>query len=543
MSVESIARILIIDNDPRVGMDLRAMLEPLKYRVEVARGVGPALIDQALEIAHSFRPHVAIVDLRLLDEYRDERSGLDLLERLQPARRILYSAYLTPELAREALKRYKATDCLGKAESPQRLLDAVAEAARESCAGRRDWSVHRPDAWTSQQITHILFEGEADVPPEIVEDALSQLFPDNAQVVLETVEGGVTTPLPVSRGRTVVFKVIPDDLEPVVVKLARSELIQEEAGNYQAFVKDRLVGRFYAQLERTVQFWDLGGAVYAFLGSSLRALPSFTAFYRQEPDSQVVLRPLKHFFTEVWSRHYEQPLTDERLSLFPTYDQALRLKSRLEAFCDRSGCQGEQVAFPGLPIPLINPVPWVLQHADDSLVHPARRAITHGDLHGDNLFVDGEHAWAIDFERTGPGHILRDFVELEVDIATRLAPFPAGDFAQFYEFAAVVAEPSEPAAPPRPTDRLLANPAARKALEVIAGLRDLAYEVTHYSDAREYLWGLLLDALFVATLVSEGSPQGKRALFLAAILCERLGRWGQAWPPQDWPSLTGSVTS
>ena len=42
--------------------------------------------------------------------------------------------------------------------------------------------------------------------------------------------------------------------------------------------------------------------------------------------------------------------------------------------------------------------------------------MTHGDLHGDNLLVDKEHAWAIDFEHTGSGHILRDFAELEVDI-------------------------------------------------------------------------------------------------------------------------------
>ena len=68
-----------------------------------------------------------------------------------------------------------------------------------------------------------------------------------------------------------------------------------------------------------------------------------------------------------------------------------------------------------------NPVTWVLKHRVDSSTLSARQAITHGDLHGDNIFVDDIHAWAIDFERSGEGHILRDFTELEVDILTRLA--------------------------------------------------------------------------------------------------------------------------
>ncbi len=50
-----------------------------------------------------------------------------------------------------------------------------------------------------------------------------------------------------------------------------------------------------------------------------------------------------------------------------------------------------------------------------------RVAITHGDLHGDNLLVDNQkNVWVIDFERCGEGHILQDFIELEADIFNRL---------------------------------------------------------------------------------------------------------------------------
>jgi CheY-like chemotaxis protein len=531
MAVQSTARVLVIDNDPRVGEDLQAMLEPPEYRVKVVQGCGERLLDDARIVASRFRPHVAVVDLRLLDEYSDERSGLALLRHLRPARCILYSAYLKPEVTSQASKRHGASDWVGKDEAPQRLLSAIAEAAQESCAGHRRLAIHRPFAWTPRQVVSTLFRKDTDIPPETVEDVLAQLFPGSTELTLGTVGGEVATPLPVSRGRSVVLKVLPGDLEPVVVKLAPADKTKVEAENYRKYVKGRLVGRFHARLERTVEFWDLGGAVYTFLSSSLRAMPSFTTFYRKETDHQVILRPLHHFFREVWSKHYGEPLPYRHIPLFQIYDRTLDLKQRLTEFSNHE----DSSAFHGLADSLRDPVPWVLRHADDSLIPGARQVVTHGDLHGDNLFVSGEYAWAIDFERTGPGHILQDFVELEVDIATRLIPFPKGDLSRFYELALVLAESPEPIAPLRPVAQLLADPETHKALSVITQLRSLAHEVTHFSDSREYIWGLLLDALFVSTLVLEDSPQRERALLLAAVLVGRLRHWGREWPPRDWP--------
>jgi hypothetical protein len=233
------------------------------------------------------------------------------------------------------------------------------------------------------------------------------------------------------------------------------------------------------------------------------------------------LKPLSHFFAEVWSRHYSHPLSTEQISLFQLYDAVFRLRDRLK----RLDHSGEYLTFPGLPAPLINPVAWLLQHGHHgSLIRGVRQAITHGDLHGDNLFVDGEHAWVIDFERTGSGHILRDFVELEVDIVTRLVPFPPNNLAQFYDLARVLAAPATLIAPFQTSERLQADPGSRKTLAVIAGLRHLAYGTTQNSDSREYLWGLLLDALFVASLTPPEAPQRDRALLLSAVLCDRLSQ-------------------
>jgi DNA-binding NarL/FixJ family response regulator len=486
------------------------MLEPQGYRVQVAEGLGQELPNLAITLARSFRPHVAIVDLRLLDEYRDERSGLGLLHSLQPARCILYSAYLKPEVTREALKEYGAYDCIGKSEKPERLMYAIAEAALESCAGRRGLSVRLPSAWTHKKIVQTFFGDETDIPPDIVEDVIGQLFPDNREVVLETMEGEVASSISAYQRRSIVLKVYPDDLEPKVIKLAPVKRVRSEARNYQEYIRDRLIGSFYAQLERSAEFWDLGGSVYTFLGSSLKNLPSFSAFYRREKDPEMILRPLKHFFKEVWRRHYEERKRPENQSLFQIYDRSFRLKERLESFTN----QEEKRAFPGLPGAHTNPVPWVLRHSDSSFIPEARVAITHGDVHGDNLFVDGEHAWAIDFERTGPGHVLRDFVELEVDILTRLATTNSQDLSGFYELAVALAAPTDPSTACQPTASLSTKAEARKALYVISGIRCMAKEASRCRDSREYYWGLLLESQHCysgpssVTVLATGGPSG-----------------------------------
>jgi hypothetical protein len=248
-------------------------------------------------------------------------------------------------------------------------------------------------------------------------------------------------------------------------------------------------------------------------------LPSFAAFYREQQEPRAIVRPLLHFFEEVWGDLYHEA-TQVGQPLFPAYDKVLRLNDRLVRFPDTR----ENIEFPGVSVILPNPVLWVLRHKEDDSIPYTRQAITHGDLHGDNLFVDRVHAWAIDFERSGPGPMLRDFVELEVDIVTRLIAVPENDGSRFYELAVILTEPAELTASLQPTPLVAQDPEITKALGVINGLRCLASETTGCLDTREYLWGLLLDALFVASLVSPEMPQRERALLLASVLCDRLGR-------------------
>ena len=190
------------------------------------------------------------------------------------------------------------------------------------------------------------------------------------------------------------------------------------------------------------------------------------------------------------------------------------------------------ITIDGLPGLYLNPFRWIIEHKTDSFISNAKQAITHGDLHGDNLFVEEEHAWAIDFERSKHGPILRDFVELEVDIVTRLVRLPSKDLQSFKGFVMLLCTPVTPtAAFLIPVDEQ--NKEFLKGLEVIQALRVMAQKVTGYQDIREYYWGLLLDTAFSVFSAEIESEKRWRGLAFASILCERLNHWASDWPPID----------
>ncbi|MCX6045836.1 MAG: phosphotransferase [Chloroflexi bacterium] len=530
MAEQPCARILIIDNDERVGLYLREILEARKYTVHVVQASGKNLIEATGEEAASFRPHVAIIDLRLLDDYSDDRTGLDLLGQLRAARCILHSNYLTPEVLRTAQRKYPGVDWADKHE-PQMLLSAVDEAARQMSTSLKDVTIQWPPSWDLNQILPPLMPPNDTISPQsLAEDMIVQLFPAIHKLKQEAVDGAIADSHAVVRGRTFVAKVYPDHLEPQILKIARVQGAQDERARYKQFIEQQLIGLFCTRLVNSVEFWDLSGAVYSFMGSSRQMLPTFATFYTAQMDSETILKPLRHFFTIVWRKHYDEPQALHQASLFQAYDEIFSLRTKLDKLDPQ--ISSHWAAQLGIESP--DPRQWVQQYGHHSALHGVRQAVTHGDLHGENLFVDGDHAWVIDFERTGPGPILRDFVELEVDIITRLSPVAEIDLATFYKLALVLTEPSEPGAAFSIRHLVAGNLEAIKTVEVVAGLRALAHTVTRYVDHREYIWGLLFDALYIAAIDSITEEQRARALLLSSILCKKLWIWGSVWPPKEW---------
>jgi hypothetical protein len=120
---------------------------------------------------------------------------------------------------------------------------------------------------------------------------------------------------------------------------------------------------------------------------------------------------------------------------------------------------------------------------------------------------------------------LRDVTELEVDILTRLVAPTHADPITTYRLASALARPTEPESPIYALGNTGLDAETAKTLTTIQGLRTLAHEVIQIQDQREYLWGLLLDALFVSLLHEEPTIQQERALILSAVLCNRLEHW------------------
>lgn len=515
-------RLLVIDNDERIAYYLKTLFTKRGYAVYTAQGFGAALREHALTLARQVRPHVAIIDLRLDDDFTDEPTGLLLLPELDSASCILYSAYLAPTVLSRVKRQYSVFDWVDK-QDIERLFVVVDEAASQTSAGRRQLHIQWPSNWQREAIIQALFS-EAPTQPdiEILDDIIAQLFKGNFRITPETVNGAADGLRSVVRGRSVVAKVHPDNLQPMVLKLGYAHRTRREYTNYQEYIHNQLPGLFYTHVEKHVVFWDLGGTIYSFVGAGQQVLPTFALHYARTTDLDTILRPLRHLFCSVWQPHYAAASPLEATSLLAAYNESFQIEEKLARIAPTllSTLQGF------LSKPLVDPVHWVRTAGAQSAIPAARQAITHGDLHGDNLFVEAEHAWIIDFERTGPSHALRDFAELETDIFARLIPQAAVDWSTLYDLACILVAPSTPDAPLATTSRLTSNAEVQKALQTISGLRHLAHEVVQYRDQREHLWALLFDALFVASVAPMPETQRLRALLYASVLSQRLADWG-----------------
>jgi CheY-like chemotaxis protein len=521
-------RVLVVDDDPRVQKDMIQFLEEEGYTVRAPEAAGQVLVEKAKEVARSFRPHVALVDISL-DGSQTNRSGITLVEELKSAWCILYSSKLSWDITREIQRRYPKVTWVDKDEKVPILLDLVHERAREASASERKLLITKADGWSEMTLKSLL-GNDTSAPATLVDDILAQLFPGSHKLVLESLDQSVVTLQSVSRGRSVVMKILHDGrVEPYFVKIAPADAIEREAENYKEHIDQNLFGSFHAILMGSVVFWDLGGVQYNFLDNGGNNLISFGDHYKRQSDVQEIIRPLRHFYQVTWSRLYEQgaPAKEE---LGDYYKRVFKLAERLQT----SETQDERIMIPGIPVPLLNPVQWLSKHMYGSSGLSYRTAVTHGDLHGDNLFVDGEHAWVIDFERSCPGHILRDFIEMEVDLFTRLGPGNSGSEIYSELMLAGLLLTSR-LSPILETDlyRQITHPEIKKALDVIQENRKICVEMLRPSEFREYLWGLLFDLVYLLKLIEPNTPQYDRTLLLGGIICERLKRGTREWPEEN----------
>lgn len=530
-------RVLVVEDEEAFRMIHEKNLRDWGYEPFVAQGQGQDLLADAVRLANLHRCHFALVDLHLLDNYDpDDESGLELIPQLKPTEAIIVTGSRDPAKSTDAIKHRGARHYLLKREKPAVILEGITEVAEELCACKSGLAVEWGPNWSSAAVSHMLL-GKEDprIPEEQSDDILLRLFPGSGERSLRVNPYKETraTTSSVIRPHSIVLLAHLGENQPEMVKLARAAKVSQEASNYDTYIPKAIAGRYRPTLESRCILWDLGGARYTFLGSE--GLYSFAETFQQASPGRIN-QILTRFFTEIWAAPYREAQKPS-MNLLDAYCRVLGrdwYERMMETdFNHRAEFFGAGWKAGDLP----NPLTWLKEKAQDPCAAlQTEMAVTHGDLHGDNLLIDNNNIpWVIDFERTGPGPILQDFVELESDIASRMASSAIGRLETACRLWALIAGPKTLGESLLPPGRRLHG--FGKTLQVIAHLRSLAAESCGCADARPYVWGLLINALFRAHLLRKVSRQEEfvRTLLQAAIFCHRLEHWEDAsWPPENW---------
>ena len=543
--VKTRPRVLVVDNDVKVVLSYQELLKFFGYEPILATGFGKDLIKDAKDKAREHRCSLALIDLRLTDDYdKNDNSGLLLASEFgDEIRSVILSGYGDPDFLREILQNHRDINFISKGDTPEtikRVLDA--EAKKINASSRK-----------------IKFEG-LDIMHEIINsplgllaggyvdqiaDVLARLFPDAKNMRLERLGSTSLSPnvSTVPRPNSIILKVYEDDYEPYIVKFARSEKIRKEIENYNKYISRRSTEHFTARLVRNAILWDIGGASYSYVGSF--NVQTFTRFYEEKPISDIE-ESLRSFFGVTWTRHYEQAHVEKNVSLFDLYTKVWGdwYKKCRKAFPVIDPV-GMNVVHDVINPP--DPVEWIKKNIVESsnnisLLTQTRVAITHGDLHGDNLLIDSKKiAWVIDFERCGQGHVLQDFIELESDIINRIEAQNENSSDFLRMFLVVLKKKQICGFSDAEIVEFTNNARVKKAMQTISIIRDMAALYTGIGNSREYLIGLLFNTLFRATIVKNKFPQDNhfRILMVASIICHRLDYWDMPWPPQNWEKYLG----
>jgi CheY-like chemotaxis protein len=537
-------RVLIVDNNERVKNMYKELVAYWGFEPVLAHGMGNALLEDARLKARERRCQLAIIDLRLVDDLDEEdTSGLHLVPDVRPAVSIIVSASVDIENVRLSLsEEIGAASYVGKGEGPEILKDKLEREARKLCAAWKKIVIEPDDLLA--HIVGILGENIAAVYHDQIADIFVRLFPQARHLYLEKLEAGppASSYSTVPRPKSVILKVYEDGKQPVIVKLARAKKMSIEVERYQKYIHGYLKGYFHPLLSNPIILWDIGGAIYTSLGSV--DSHTFSRFYHDASFADIEYS-LAHFFRETWSPLYAHSKECLNVSLFDEY-----CKVWGKEWYDRIGKfhSPKPADFMGVEmankIAPIDPLEWLQEKTghtaenDQSITENTALAVTHGDLHGDNLLID-EHrnAWVIDFERSGEGHILQDFVELEGDLINRLIS-KQENLPSFYQLCIEVTQNTE-LIKLENLDRF-EDAEVKKSIQTISMLRQLAREVTGITDARQYLLALLFNTLFRATITGDAARtlSQYRAFMLASIICHRLDHWNDPWPPEEWKNIT-----
>ena len=561
-------RILFLDNKESIRQSFRERLVSRGYEVYTA-----ATPEEADAILACTRIQIAIIDVRLSNEDKDEadRGGMEYVRTLQPpVVPLLLSAWRTDELMHEAVfdnpdGTLPIEEFLNKNDEIKTTLDRIDRVFTKKVLSQIN---HAPDLFEwrrrfelKQLIQPFLHDSNCDEGRlmEEVEELLRRLCLTETKVKLYPMEFG-------RGGGAIVFArpVYPQtngqtNGEPFVIKLGWVEDIQLEIDKYKKYVLP------YASHNSTTFRTDevrrtawLMGFKMSFVGATSEKPRDLNSVFidHHVPDS-ALKELIGRVFKSTSARWYENKKpwgqgvlgveVNENDSYRPMaadlaigFDAASELAVSVRALLDgqsyhhvrftAQGAERIRVTIDGTEQELPNPLA-MLRARPGRLPPPSFWAITHGDLNGKNVLVDGNLTpWLIDFTRTGWGAVLRDVAELESAVVFELIHKipPSVSLTDLLTFQKAILSPAQFADGIELPVALQVKPFTR-ALTAVQTLRDVATDIIETKRIGEYYVLLFYYALKMVTWKGITSfdedmsdVRRRHALYAALLLCAKL---------------------
>lgn len=500
---------------------------------------------------------VAVLDIRLSEGDTKNTDGMKVLEDIRNAGDrtsvIIVSGYATVGLTRDAFKRFSVLDFLQKDQFDEpEFLELIRRGIQEAqTAGYGDISLSEnllKEPGRTIPTTSFL-PGSHQDREELLRKMLEDFWPlsntpPSTTKVIETWDGEhIVQIMGWSKGIG----------EAIVLRLGPRDVIKRESQNYSKYIKGLTenviptvkVGPFYQS--------DLGGLLYIQEGAEFAPLRDFISFYEDETTFNVI-QALNNTFRRVYDLYISKGIDRVKVDLSLVYQSVVQeavayqkreteeeeyyLKQLDEddrKFYLAERNQQDQIS--------VNPIEYV-QSARFIFDSPV--AIVHGDLRAENIVADFRtRVWLIGFYNTGISdvmltgadqvdsvafrayqvgkrNLLHDFASMEVSIRKTLLNLNADTMEAFDQ---ALCEPEE-FGQPLSFQSTLVIPQLEKAYQVIARLRELAFEIVEFEGDMKLYYAELLHQYLHAYLHLPDGPGKKQLWMSCARLATQLDKQG-----------------
>lgn len=530
-------RVLIVDNLEQWRDELVEILQRQDYYAESALTVA----DTLKQLKEHFY-HVLIADIRMNETDQGNTDGMDLLSQLEESRLseatkvIILSAFGTPEQMREAFTNRRVADFLAKDNFLREpFLTSVERVfSRDVMINLALEILYQAGTSSEEAVLDLEIDGTRIQRNMPMQKQLAVEWEDLLCRLFYQTDGILVRPLTAGQSGTGVLRIEPFYRNKgigreVIVKYGAVSKIQQEYQNFKEYVEPFVGGGRNTDVLGVRYSTHLGGVVYTFLGTSNDRLGDFAEFYRRSDMTDIALA-LDQLFQDTcgtWYANRKRELLDLKGDYQRLFGYTPQRLDQIRARQLRSVRGKQRLRFTSLKSErtFSNPL-LVIDRA--SFAFDTYTCTTHGDFNPHNLLVDNAgHIWLIDFQGTGPGHILRDVAMLDSAIRFQILAENAASLEErlymeeflldsLQNFSQV-----EQMSSSIPTE----NQALAKAYAVVVHLRRQAYRlVAQNQDSRlsEYYIALFFSALNTLQFFSLSSTQREHALLSASLLADRL---------------------